>query len=330
MKKARRHEGTEARRGAFTIIELLIVIAVIVLLLSILTVAIAAASRTSQSANTRALMGSLRQALIGFHRDVGYYPPVLDGQRSVLQVPTPNAAGNFDEVYLQQWYSQTALADYLLGYGHHNHDGYGIIDPSNPSDIYAAETPRLGIRHPGPDGAWGAGLGDLTARMTGTNPNIDTGPVLGPYLEVATDRILGSTNGTTDAFGNLNVFLPGQGAYSDDDPKVLIDYWGRPLRYYRRVHPVGSLPANYKATQAGGWTPTLGDVILLRPFRIDYQAAVYSPVADASGDRTVTTLLRSAEFAIFSPGPDRAFNSEIASDAASGESNADNIVEVGP
>ena len=69
------HYGPKPR--GFTIVELLIVIAVIILLLSILIVAVNAATRTAQSASTRTLMNSMKQALVRFKADIGYYPPVL-------------------------------------------------------------------------------------------------------------------------------------------------------------------------------------------------------------------------------------------------------------
>ena len=127
------------RPRGFTIVELLITMALIILLLSILTVAIASVTRTSQSANTRALMNSIKQALASFKADVGYYPPVLDENRDLF---TPWGVDAND------WYSETALADFLFGYGNEQQDGHG-----NPGG-----RPAIGIRHPGPDGVWLATL----------------------------------------------------------------------------------------------------------------------------------------------------------------------------
>ena len=80
----------------------------------------------------------------------------------------------------------------------------------------------------------------LEARMSGTNPNIDTGKVFGPYLQLKDERLLASTDGTFDPNGNLNVYFPGEGNYNDNDPKVITGYWGRPIRYYRTVYKPGA------------------------------------------------------------------------------------------
>ncbi|MHC4786270.1 MAG: type II secretion system protein, partial [Planctomycetota bacterium] len=72
------HARINPSRGTrgFTIVELLIVIAVIIMLMGILIVAINAATRTAQGANTRSLMSSIKQGLVRFRADMGYLPPV--------------------------------------------------------------------------------------------------------------------------------------------------------------------------------------------------------------------------------------------------------------
>jgi hypothetical protein len=54
----------DTRRSAFTIIELLIVVGIIIILLSIIVVAMNAAVRTSQGANTQALLSSINNASV--------------------------------------------------------------------------------------------------------------------------------------------------------------------------------------------------------------------------------------------------------------------------
>ena len=76
----RAHNGAPRGRG-FSLVEMLIVIAVIVVLLSLLITGLNIATRASQSANSRVLMQSIRQSIIRFRDDIGYYPPVLDGER---------------------------------------------------------------------------------------------------------------------------------------------------------------------------------------------------------------------------------------------------------
>ncbi|MCH6550841.1 MAG: type II secretion system protein, partial [Planctomycetes bacterium] len=162
------------RRGAFTITELLIVVAMIIVLLSMLIVAVNAANRTSQRANTRFLMNSLKQALVSFKDDVGYYPPVLDDDRNLMEAPPPTPPSDY-ESEVQNWFSRTSLADYLIGYGPEKEDGYGRLNDQTQ--------PAPGIRHPGPDGVWMAtvnGNGSLGSRNLGSGESF--GKVYGPYL----------------------------------------------------------------------------------------------------------------------------------------------------
>lgn len=336
--KPDQHDGPKLR--GFTIVELLIVIAVIILLLSILIVAVNAATRTAQSANTLTLMNSMKQALVRFKADIGYYPPLFgplpglgfggsspDFLRQLFPPPDPALPASYPE-RIQDWWSSAAMAEYLLGYGEGRYDGYGYVD--------LGETPTLGIRDPGPDGVWGAvtnpspppGDGSLGAR----NPPLD-GKVYGPYLELKDERLLGSTNGTFDpASGNPRVFFPGDGNYNPDHPKIIVDYWGNPIRYYRKVYPAGALQSVYRSFNPADHTPTLSDVFVLRPFDLKPGSAI-DGIPDQNpnipgGDTSITHALRTAEFALVSAGPDRALEQDVRRDAK--EFNKDNIVELGP
>ncbi|MCH7848963.1 MAG: type II secretion system protein [Planctomycetes bacterium] len=327
-------------RGGFTIVELLIVTAMIILLLSILVVAVNRASRTSQVTNTRALMNSISQSLERFKEDVGYFPPVLGVDRELLDPPDPVALTP-DEYrdQIQQWYSVTTLADYLIGYGDDQQDAYDGV----------------GIRHPGRDTVWGATIygaadGSLGARNAGTGP-ASAGKVYGPYLELKDDRLLASTDGMLDSFDNLNVYFPGEGNYNDDDPKVITDYWGRPIRYYRNVYKPGAIKYRYRLQDTNGDgipdqpdfngdgvadQPALADVFVLRPWEVKSGAATDSTILDFLDDGTASYQLKTAAFALFSPGPDRSQDATTRFDLNDGDrdeisgENEDNIVEVGP
>ncbi len=165
------HDGPKLR--GFTIVELMIVIAVIILLLSILIVAVNAATRTAQSANTLTLMNSMKQALVRFKADIGYYPPLFgpppgpgsgvsspDFLRQLFPPPDPPPSPQYRD-RIQNWWSSAAMAEYLLGYGNHEQDGYGIVPSNEPIRDWDQETPPTGIRHPGRDGVWGATLGKI-------------------------------------------------------------------------------------------------------------------------------------------------------------------------
>ncbi len=322
-------------RGGFTIVELLIVTAMIILLLSILVVAVNRASRTSQITNTRALMNAIGQSLERFKEDVGYYPPVfgLDSTpperlRALFPPPDPGSLVYASEI--QDWWSSAAIAEYLIGYDEGRYDGYGYAG--------AGEVPALGIRDPGPDAVWGATLAGGGGTLQERDPPTD-GKVYGPYLELKDERLLGSTDGSMDpSSGNPRVFFPGDGNYNPNHPKIIVDYWGNPIRYYRTVYKPGAIKYPFRAAGLGDFTPTLADVFVLRPWEVKSGAATDSPIADfgAQGDTTATYALKTAAFALFSAGPDRSLDwmarfdvDDADGDGISGE-NEDNIVEVGP
>ena len=320
-------------RKGFTLLELLVVTAMIILLLGILIVALNRGTRTAQSTNTRALMTSISQALVRFQGDIGYLPPVLDVDRDLKPIPDPGPSfGSFGQYVqdIQAWYSVTSLAEYLLGYGDDKDDGYGNVSDGTIG--------ALGLRDPGPDGVWGATVnghadGSLVSRNSGAG-SASVGKVYGPYLELKDDHLLGSIDGNEE-----NVSLPGEGNYDPKKPKVILDYWGKPIRYYRRVYRQGGLKYPYRPDPniAGDILPTLADVFVLRPYDLDPGSAtdVRPDLADANNDTTTSFELKTANFALFSGGPDRSFDwnvrfdaRDIDDDGITGE-NEDNVVEVG-
>ena len=173
-------------------------------------------------------------------------------------------------------------------------------------------------------------------RDGGPEARLDQGEVYGPYLALDDPRLIGSTDGTTDPDGRLNVYFPGEGAYDESQPKVIVDYWGNPISYFRRVYPQGAIERSYRpVVPLGGGlpsaVPTLSNVYLLRPFNIDPGTDIEldGQLADDNNDVFSTIALNSAEFALFSAGPDLRFNARPRYDGDE-QFNADNIVEVGP
>lgn len=306
------------RRG-FSLIEMLIVVAIILVLLSIILVALSRASRQGQKVNTQFLMTSINQALVTFEKDMGYLPPVLgdpaagapNDLRSLFSPPDPTAPTY--AAAIQDWYSITSLAEYLIGYGNDQQDAHD----------------GLGIRAPGTDGVWGATFlgaadGSLGARNQGSGP-ASAGKVYGPYLELSQDIIAGVDH-------NGGVYFPGDatpaGVQFSDLPKTIVDYWGTPIRYYRRAYPPGALNQGYRA-RPGESVPSLSDVILLRPTILpDMDVLVDPTLADANGDRQATLQLNAAPFALFSAGPDRSLTADQRFDMPN-QFNQDNIVETG-
>jgi len=369
-RRARRSRGGPPQHRAFTIVEMLVVVAIIIVLLTILIVALSQASRAAQRANTTFLMSSVTKGVAAFKGDFGFVPPVLgarnpDGslvvgaERTAVNPPDPSLADYATR--LQEWYSITSLAEYLLGAGDRTEDGYGCVGdvavaaqqfPSSPG---VKEVPKLGLRDPGPDGVWGAWTnprvlgpgqtmppdGSVASRRNTSflpsppagSPSIQAnndllpGRVYGPYLDLAEARNIGRI--TTDG----EIALPGDDNYDTSRPPVIVDYWGRPLRFYRRAHAINDPRTTLTA-------PTLADVVSLRPWIFDRgddtlaladaNPNVVSPLpggGSVAGDNAASRRLLGADFAILSEGPDRRSNRFIRADAE--EYNKDNIVEVG-
>lgn len=352
--------GTSAAaRGGFTVIEMLVTLAMIIVLVGILVVALSQASGTAQKAQTAFLMNSMSAGLAQFKGDHGYLPPVLgDGaafggggtpenqpgwSRDAILPPNWGSNPSPGEVAdYQGWYSVTSPAEYLLGYGNRSGDGYGIVtNDSNPFPDIAPgniESPTLGFRSPGFDGAWNSIFnprrgfegfsGSFAARnpggfvTDGTSfpPNIDDngvkirGRIYGPYLEIKDENSLGGLrpDGT--------IARPEDPDYVNR-PKVILDYWGTPIRYYRRPYSGGDPRADAVDSF------DLGDLFAMRPWTIE-TGVESNGVADAEGDRSTTPQLKSAEFGLLSAGANRRIDGARRFDTD--ELNRDNIQEIGP
>ncbi|MCH2133737.1 MAG: type II secretion system GspH family protein [Phycisphaerales bacterium] len=328
----------------FTMTELLVTMGILIILVSILVVTVGGVRETARVATTRSLMTAMSQATSRFREDVGYLPPILDNDRGLMPpVPItstvrPNG-GEPNYLYdMQGWYSYTSPAEYLVGYGNSAEDGLGG-GPNGTLD-------SPGIRSPGIDGVWGAtrdnGSGNwdpCNSTLANRRPATD-GKVFGPYLELKNEDTLGSLGWDDDNnawnTGSIDpttdqpaVYFPGDPGYDRNAPKVLVDAWGSPIRYYRLNYPSGTLdgryPANYQVfPRSSEWryTPKLSEFIALRPWEIAPENATdYGFVpgggsasrwgdfnelgAGSNGDTTTTAALQSGEFAFLSAGPDR-------------------------
>ena len=352
------------RRG-FTIIELLTVVGIIVVLVGLLVVAVSSASKVAQAASTRSMMGAVSRALTQFKTDMGYLPPVLGFPTTgatqtgrgylrdlvlppILTVgPTPSQV-----TQIQNYYSMTSMVEYLIGPGGRDEDGYGAIGiPANTTQGFK-ELPPVGIRSPLKDGVWGAylnpgpgnqTLGNFSRRNLPLNAvaNISTvanvsGRVLGPYLELKDGSLLGAIVGTDSVTGQPIVARAGDNNWNQDAPKVLLDYYGQPIRFYRKGYVNGD-PKRIGGKRVGEGTATdvgwdLSDIFVLRPQRFDLDTGIEDVpenrlVADGNGDNSTTRSLRMADFALFSSGPDQRADFTVRRDATL--FNEDNIVEVG-
>lgn len=210
-------------RHGFTLVELLVVIAIIALLVGMLLVGINKVRSKGEQTNTEQLMRSMDIGLSAFKEDHGFYPPLLDDTVSPQATndlyPYPN-----DRARDLDYYSTLSLAPYLLGVGDLNGDG-------NVDDDYDDGLAGLGMRTPTADRSWGytyrgqSGTGRRAywqAQEKDVNgEDVVTGQTYGPYIEVDADGQLG--------------FAHNRAGDKLDSPAryAILDYWGRPIRYYR-------------------------------------------------------------------------------------------------
>ena len=351
------------RRG-FTIIELLTVVGIIVVLVGLLVVAVSSASKVAQAASTRSMMGAVSRALTQFKTDMGYLPPVLGSPTTgatqtgsvgylrdlVLPPILPNAPTPLQVTQIQNYYSMTSMVEYLVGPGGRDEDGYGAIGiPANTTQGFK-ELPPAGIRSPLKDGVWGAysnpgpgnqTLGNFSRRNLPLTAvaNISTvanvsGRVLGPYLELKDGSLLGAIVGTDSVTGQPIVARAGDNNWNPTAPKVLLDYYGQPIRFYRKGYVNGD-PKRTGGKKVGvgtgsdvGWD--LSDIFVLRPQKFDLNTGIddlADDLADGNGDKSTSRSLKMADFALFSSGPDQRADFTVRRDATL--FNEDNIVEVG-
>lgn len=347
-------------RRAFTIIELLTVVGIIVVLVGILVVAVSSASKAAQAASTRSMMGAVARGLTLFKTDIGYLPPVLGfptigasqprnvGYLRDLVLPpiVADPPVPAEVIQIQNYYSMTSMVEYLIGPGGRDEDGYGAIGiPANMTQGFK-ELPPAGIRSPLKDGVWGAysnpnannqPLGNFSRRNLPQGSNANTsivanvsGRVLGPYLELKDGSLLGAIVGADAVTGQPIVARAGDNNWNPAAPKVLLDYYGQPIRYYRKGY-ANADPKRIGGKQVGGGSGggigwDLSDIFVLRPQRFLPNTEI-DGLADGNGDTTTSRSLQMADFALFSSGPDQRADFTVRRDATL--YNEDNIVEVG-
>jgi type II secretory pathway pseudopilin PulG len=182
----------------------------------------------------------------------------------------------------------------------------GVADGNGPGDLE-------------PEAAW-----SLQKRQAKFNPFLK-GKSLGPYLEVKSDGEIGALvgferNSKLPQFGTPLVAKPGEVGNFDAYPKVLLDYFGNPIVYYRR----GWLNNDPRTTDQS-WS--LADIVALRPARFG-SGEDFDAMPDAAGDGGASRAARAAEFALLSFGPDRRWNPQVRADPEG--FNEDNLVRFGP
>jgi hypothetical protein len=189
---------------------------------------------------------------------------------------------------------------------------------------------------------------DDSANILRCQPNLQ-GKVFGPYLELKDASAIGGIKGLK-ADGEPDIVRATDGDPNFDMyPKCILDYWGNPIRYYRRGY-MNMTPSSSDAS-TDGTRFDLGDFFALRPTRadeadfVDKAEAAREALDDENPDmaidgtmngkdRSSTRRLRAAEFALLSYGPDKKadLTRRIGFSGPRKEINVneDNIVETGP
>ncbi len=299
------------RARGFTMIEILVTMGIIVVLIGLLVVAAGGARSAALASTTSTRLNALTQAATRFEADTGYLPPLLDNDRAGIDgvEPTRVMVGS-RPAYLtamQRRYSYTSPAEYLLGYGTEAEDGYGAVTDASGAVTEASD--GFGLRRPGEDGFWNAswndgvnpteGVQDGRYELRERRPDRSgsRGTVIGPYLELDDPSMLGALgwdgaawDGSIDPATNQPmVFYPGDPGYDEAAPKVIVDGWGTPIRYYRVNHPTGqpatAYPTGYKPAPDWSYAPSMAEYFALRPWELDEGESVTWWFTDAAGQR---------------------------------------------
>ena len=308
------HRSPSRSLRGFTVLELLVVIAIVAVIAGLLLASLRGATDRSRAVKTRSIMRAVSIGLDAFKSDHGYHPVVLNGNssgrqgpawRDVVPAPVPSVGSDpFPlsgySASMQRWYSMTTIPEFLLGAGGRDADGYGVTDIDANS---LGERPALGIRSPGPDGAWGStifGGGRFEDRLFGLyqDPSAnssemilrDPGRVYGPYLGIEGDIRLGKIlpanswpsppldEEQADTVGQDPVRVIDENSQdwlNPDAALVLLDPFDRPIEYFCNPYAPGD-PSTVDQRKSEGVSPftpdgippmrpSLADIIRLRP-----------------------------------------------------------------
>lgn len=211
-------------RRAFTVIELLVVVAIIAVLAGLLLAALNAARERGQISSTQAAMEAFRAGCEAFQQEHGQLPGVIPEETLIN-----DAAANGDMPKISSM--ENALL-HLMG-------GYALsTDPAAFDGLDGPNVIELDFAEPGG--------GTLTLRVDptriGEGPRI-RGRQYEPYF--------------TPSPGSL-LAVDGQLSGAIDDPRLpdLVDAWGQPIGFMRRIRPLGTLVRSPGASDTAQFDPT--------------------------------------------------------------------------
>ena len=197
------------RGRAFSMVELLVVIAIISVLAGILLVALKGVSERALATQTRATMQAFSKACDSFQIEHGRYPGILpEGIIAQNPADNPEISG-----------TENAILDMMGGAIRGDHPRFNDPEFDGWDEIILDSNTPLGRIK-------------VNRSLIGNGPEINGTPY-SPYFTPKGDELVVAT-GQARPFGGPDIGSP----HLLPD---LVDAWGQPIIYIRRVRPVGNL-----------------------------------------------------------------------------------------